>query len=589
MTTFNPFRRLAALFPPEPLMLAQVKELDLANNLSRVEYPQGTPVAPVAPGVSAGSTSWARGSSWAIDTWVWVRGGTIEAEAPSGSMVQVEVGGPKDDPFGVQSFAWNGPVPAATFVVGSAFSLDVLSYCVGGTEPYSLTMTGGSLPPGISLNGLTFALTGTPTDPGAYGATFDAEDAEGAIVPTGYVRLTSGAGGGGGSLLPTIADDNATFNDEGDATAGWTTSNATLSVSGSVLRQTKNAAGSSSSMAKALSFTPASKDYILYGKAKASYDTNHIGVIWFLNGSKEVSIWFGSSGANTAYNGGAVSICGTTGASTRNVAIAALGTSYNTTGIEFALHFDSKWNRLNCYFKESGKWRFKVGVNCDWFSSTEIRVLNTTGTPAGGWVEVDYLTLCKPNIVSIGDSICEGKTLHAPNPALGLTNNTNTWQYHAPIYATLRNNLIVNKGVGAQTSAQIASRMAADATDHGPRVVFLHASSNDEGAAISKATRSTNIQSSINTVTGAGAECVLLNAMYGTAAGADNTPTPDLRDYMLDWWANYSTSLTGLALRVNIMSPLLSGGFMDASLTEADGIHPTAFGYQDIGDLLVAT
>jgi lysophospholipase L1-like esterase len=58
---------------------------------------------------------------------------------------------------------------------------------------------------------------------------------------------------------------------------------------------------------------------------------------------------------------------------------------------------------------------------------------------------------------------------------------------------------------------------------------------------------------------------------------------------MLDWWDNYAGSLTGLALRINIMSPLLSAGFMDAALTEADGIHPTAFGYQDIGELIAAS
>lgn len=396
-------------------------------------------------------------------------------------------------------------------------------------------------------------------------------------------------GAGAASALPTIADDNASFNDEGTATTGWTASNATLNVTGSVLRQTKTAGGTSSSMTKSMTFTPSAQDYILYGKAKASYDTNHIGVIWFLNGAKEVSIWFGSDAANTTYNGGAVSICGTTGASTRNVATAALATGYDTTWIEFALHFDAKWSRLNCFFKESGKWRFKVSVACDWFSSSAIAVLNTTATPAAGWVEVDHLTLCKPNIISIGDSICEGKTLFSPDHALGLTNNTNSWQYHAQIYQSLRNNLIINKGVGSNTSAQIASRVAADVADHDPRVVFLHASSNDEGASISKAARSTNVQNSINTITGAGAQCVLLNAMYGTAAGADNTPTPDLRDYMLDWWDNYAGSLTGLALRINIMSPLLSAGFMDAALTEADGIHPTAFGYQDIGELIAAS
>lgn len=205
MSNFNPYRRLAALFPPEPLMLAQVKEIDAVNNLSRVEYPEGTPLTVVAPGVSLGSTSWVRGSFVAVDSWAWVRGGTIEAEAPGGDITQVEVGGPKDDSYGAQAFVWNGPVPAATFEVGTAFSLAVLPYCAGGTEPYTLTMTGGSLPPGLAVDGLTFKIEGTPTVDGTYGATFDAEDAEGAIVPTGYVRLATGP------APPPLGNENWAF------------------------------------------------------------------------------------------------------------------------------------------------------------------------------------------------------------------------------------------------------------------------------------------------------------------------------------------------------------------------------------------
>jgi len=191
-------------------------------------------------------------------------------------------------------------------------------------------------------------------------------------------------------------------------------------------------------------------------------------------------------------------------------------------------------------------------------------------------------------VISIGDSICAGATLFNPDPALSLTNNTNSWQYHAQLYGSLRNNLIVNKGVGSNTSAQIAARITADVLDHEPRVVFLHASSNDEAAAVSLATRTTNIQSAVTAIDGAGAACVLLNAMYGTAAGADNTPSPDLRDYGLNWWTAYMPGLTNVDLAINIMTPILSGGFMDAALTEADGIHPTAFGYEDIGQFIAA-
>lgn len=384
---------------------------------------------------------------------------------------------------------------------------------------------------------------------------------------------------------PTLPDNNATFNHEGDSTVGWTASNAALSVAGGYLRQTKTAAGSSSSMTSpTLTFTPSNRDWVLYGSVRAS--TDGIGVVWMLNGAQEVSIWFGSSAASTTATVGAVSICGTTSAGgTRNTATCATGLSYNTTPVAFALQYDSKFGQLVCWFRETdGRWKFKARVPCDWFSAANIQVVSATAAPSGAWVEFDYLTLCRPNIVAIGDSICEGKTLFAPNRALGLTNDESSWQRHAVLFPAVRNNLVVNKGVGGQTSAQILSRIA-DATGESPRIVVLHASSNDEAAAISQATRTSNIQSTLNAIIGGGRQAILLNAMYGTSAGSDNTPSPDLRDYMTTWWSVNADALSGDYMAIDIMAAIIDGsGFMQSGLTQSDGIHPTATGYAAIGD-----
>ena len=407
-----------------------------------------------------------------------------------------------------------------------------------------------------------------------------------------YVGGTISGSGAGATLFgppPSIPDENATFNHEGDSTVGWGSANAALSVTGGYLRQTKTAAGSSSSMTSpTLTFTPSNRDWVLYGSVRAS--TDGIGVVWMLNGAQEVSIWFGSSDANTVATVGAVSICGTTSAGgTRNTATCATGLSYNTTPVAFALQYDSKFGQLVCWFRETdGRWKFKARVPCDWFSAANIQVISTTASHSGAWVEFDYLTLCRPNIVAIGDSICEGKTLFAPNRALGLTNDESSWQRHAVLFPAVRNNLVVNKGVGSQTSAQILSRIA-DATGESPRIVVLHASSNDEAAAISQATRTTNIQSTLNAITGGGRQAILLNAMYGTSAGSDNTPSPDLRDYMTTWWSTNAGSLTGDYLAINVMTPLLDGsGFMQSGLTQSDGIHPNVAGYTAMGALIDA-
>lgn len=393
-------------------------------------------------------------------------------------------------------------------------------------------------------------------------------------------------------LLPNISGENASFNDEGDNTAGWTTSNCAVAVVGSYLRQTKTSAGTSSSISKAVTFTPDNRDYILYGNVRASaLSASDISALWFINGSKEFSIWLGSASATSTGDIGSASIAGTTGTSTKNTAVvASAGTlDYANNAIEFALQYDSKFGQMVCWLKEQdGRWKFSARVACDWFapSPLQIQILKTSNAPANSWVEFDYLTLCKPNFVAIGDSICAGATLFNPNRTVGLTNDDSTWMRHCAPYQNLRNNLIVNKGVGSQSSMQINARIV-EATREGAQVIFLHASSNDEALGVSLATRTANIQASINSISAAGAFPVLLNAVYGTATEPTNLPTPDLRDYMRGWWDVNMTQMSGTFTPINIMNPIIdSNGFMSDSLTQSDKIHPTVSGYKLIGEYI---
>ncbi|MBB2778323.1 UNVERIFIED_ORG: lysophospholipase L1-like esterase [Comamonas terrigena] len=385
------------------------------------------------------------------------------------------------------------------------------------------------------------------------------------------------------SFWPAISDERAAFNDEGGNVAGWTPTNATLTTSGHWTRATKTSASSSVVVSKTLSFTPTGRDYILYGKLRASKaSSNDISGIWLLNGSKEMSFFVGMNGPHIP-TPGAATIRGTTGASTANDVDVASGLSYDTTPVEFALHFDSKFGQVSCWFREAdGRWKFQARVACDFFSSTTISVVKYSTAPVGSWVEWEYLTLCQPNIIAIGDSICAGSTLYNPNRTVGLKNDESSWMRHAPLYPALRNNLIVNKGVGGQTSAQLLGRIA-DVTAESPRLVLLHASTNDLVGAISQAARTTNIQNTVDACTAAGADVVLLNAMYGTSAEPTN---PGLRDYMKVWWDTYRLGLTGVHGFVDIMQAVIDAGYMNASLTQSDKLHPTPAGYQAIGALI---
>lgn len=388
-----------------------------------------------------------------------------------------------------------------------------------------------------------------------------------------------------GSAFPTILDNNATFNDEGDATTGWSASNGTLSQSGSWVRLTKTGGGSALA-SKDVTFTPTGRDYIVFAKVRAASSATGQAALWLLSGSLEASVWFGSANGGGSATDGAMSLRGKT-AEGDNTAPIASHVDYTTAAIDFALHFDSKFNQLNYWARESMGWVYKASVKLSWFKPPQIAIALGSAAPVGHWVEFDFLTVCQPNIISIGDSICAGSTMFNPDKSLARYDSSSTWMQHCNIYPTIRNNLIVNKGVGGQTSTQINARIV-DATGEAPRVVFLHASTNDVVGAVSQAARTANIQSSLNAITGPGASAILLNAMYGTLYANDNTPTPVLRDYMLDWWTNYRPTLAGVRLDFDITVPVASGGFMNPALAQTDGLHPTPTGYAAIGNYIEA-
>ena len=60
----------------------------------------------------------------------------------------------------------------------------------GGTAPYTFSIISGSLPPGLSLNTGTGAITGTPTGVGSFSVTIQARDINGNIGSRAYTAFT---------------------------------------------------------------------------------------------------------------------------------------------------------------------------------------------------------------------------------------------------------------------------------------------------------------------------------------------------------------------------------------------------------------
>lgn len=383
---------------------------------------------------------------------------------------------------------------------------------------------------------------------------------------------TSSRAGGKGGYLEGIAErmflteNNATFNDECTSIAGWSGSGGTLSIQGGTrLRMTKGGAGAAT-FRKPCELPDFNSDWIVYGNFRLSADSGLQAA--FTVGGVHPEVLRFNTDTSGAYEAGALSLQGyAAGGSSGDLhKRIATGQDFSTAAFDFAFHYDRTFQVLSFYRKVSGKWAFQGYVLAEPAENFQLTFDILAASPANSWIEVDYLTVCYPNIVSTGDSICEGQRW---------TNGDVTWQKHCQIWSGVRNNLIVNKGVGGRTSEQIYDNISS-ATQTRAKLCILHTSSNDYGASVTAATRTTMTQNSISALKAAGMQVVLLNSIYYA--------TPAALTYMKGWWDSNRLGLTGVDLAVNIMAVLKNSGddYVNTALT-LDGLHPNAAGNTAIG------
>lgn len=384
--------------------------------------------------------------------------------------------------------------------------------------------------------------------------------------------------------LPAFTPNTPSFVDEGTSTTGWTLANCTLSQhDATTVQLTQTALGSQGLAAQAITMPIAGKDWILYAGITARMATGDVQIVQIRGtGTARAHIYLNYNTVTKAPQLGCVSLRHTSAANSTKNAVCATGLDLENTLLDCRLQFDSKNNQLSIHFRDTNGWKF--GGQCvGSFFGVEIGVQVFDAVSSGAWVRWDWLELVAPNFQSIGDSLCMGAT--AFNPASG-GDGDNQWQRWCQAYPGLRNNAIVNKGVGGNTSAMVAARIQADVVDNGPRVVFLGSCNNDRAAGISYTQRSANIQSSINAIVTGGAKVVLLNAVYCTSSYPGQ---PGPRDYSEDYWQTEAPNLTGVDLFVDVMQGIDdASGYQDPALTRSDKIHLTPAGARAYGEYIAA-
>lgn len=183
----NLFLRLRSILPPSPTLIAEVLAHN-ADGTSALRLPIGLGQDTYAAGVAVGSQFTARGTTVAVGAFAYVRDGVVQAQAPTGTVSDVEIGRIVPQPLGPDRLAAAAAVTLAGGSVGVAYSDDLAAVTTGGYAPRAYTVASGALPAGLAL-GAT-GLAGTPTTAGAYTFTLQCSDSTRRTVTTGAIQIT---------------------------------------------------------------------------------------------------------------------------------------------------------------------------------------------------------------------------------------------------------------------------------------------------------------------------------------------------------------------------------------------------------------
>ena len=383
---------------------------------------------------------------------------------------------------------------------------------------------------------------------------------------SGYSTATSFTTLAGSTTLPPSFDDNSFFNDEfleaDRPTSNW--SDVTSWNAADPLNVAK--IPNNLTMYKSIIY-PSNNDWIGYFKIKTDWLAGAYSLISF-NGSlaanNNLTIGINYNWDTTNVENGAISYYGkTSGGVVRKAKIASLDTS---DYIEFAVRFNVKDSTYKVYSRDGSNYTLLGGLDgSNIIFSGAGNMYLTTGSSAGSYFYVDYLTVGKPNIIVIGDSITMG-----------------SYPSYIHIYDSIRNNFVVSKGMSGEDSGQIYSRINADVIAQGARVCVLQSSDNDQYHDIDIATRNANINNSISLLQTNSVSTILISSII---PNENHVHFPGSTDYFLPWTSEYFNTSTfpDADLLSDIVPPIADGAGVSQVALVSDGIHPGSAGSTLVG------
>jgi lysophospholipase L1-like esterase len=195
-----------------------------------------------------------------------------------------------------------------------------------------------------------------------------------------------------------------------------------------------------------------------------------------------------------------------------------------------------------------------------------------------------------PSLSLIGDSIVAGHPSH-----YSFMEATDTTLRENCIEFSLRDRftLMVNAGIGSQTTTQIAARFAADVVAQKPRYCLINGGVNDIGAAVATNTIVANWTAMVNAATAAGIIPILLLILPWTNG---TTGQMQQRDTINGQLTTLAAATPGAVLvdggaTVGVFRAGGDGGNLwdiATAYSGGDGVHYNALGYYTIAQAVVA-